>query len=79
MIRVAANTRRFLAVPVVAIAIVGTVYLGPTAAEMLDGLTRHIIEFPRDVLRGFQRFSPDRFDPTYDESPWLLSPTLEAL
>lgn len=32
-----------------------------------------------DVLRGFQRSSLDGFDPTYDESPWPLSSTLEAL
>ncbi len=79
MIRIAANTRRCLSIPVVAIAVASTVYLGPTAAEMLDGWSRHLIEFPCDVLRGFQRSSLDWFDPTYDESPWLLSPTLEAL
>jgi hypothetical protein len=79
MIRIAAKTPPFFAVPVVGIALASTVDLGPTAAEMLVGLTRNIIELPCDVLRGFQRFSLDRLDPAYDESPWLLSPTLEAL
>ena len=43
--------------------------------------TRRFLTAPAvaDVLRGFQRSSPDRFDTAYDESPWLLSPTLEAL
>ena len=79
MICIVTDTRRFLTVPVVAVALAGTAYLGPTAADMLDGWSRHLIEFPCDVRRGFQRSSLDRFDPTYDESPWLLSPTLEAL
>ena len=77
--RIVTNTRHFLDVPVVAIALAGAAYLGRTAAKMLDGWTRHVIKSPCDVLRGFQRSSLDRFDPTYDESPWLLSPTLEAL
>ena len=77
MIRIAAKTRRFLTVPVVALALAGAAYLGSTAVEMLDGWTRHGISLR--CLRGFQRFSLDRFDPIYDESPWLLSPILEAL
>ena len=79
MIRIATKAQRFLIISVVASALAGTLYLEITAAETVDGLRRHAIEFPCDVLRGFQRFSLDRFVPIYDESPWLLSPILEAL
>jgi hypothetical protein len=79
MIRISASARRYLVVPVVALAITSAAYLDPTAAEMLDGLTQHLIELPCDVLRGFQSFSLDRNDPTDNERLWLLSPTLEAL
>lgn len=79
MIGISASARRYLVVPVVGLAITSAAYLDPTAAEMLDRLTQHLIDLPCDVLRGFQRFSPDRLDPTDDESLWLLSPTLEAL
>ena len=79
MIRIAAKTQRFLTISILASALTGTLYLELTVAEMFGGMRRHVIEFPCDVLRGFQRSSLDRFDPTYDESPWLLSPILEAL
>ena len=79
MIRIATKTQRFLIISVVASVLAGTLYLELTAAETFDGLRRHAIEFPCNVLRGFQRLSVDGFDSTYDESPWLLSPTLEAL
>ena len=79
MIRIAAKTQRFLTISILVSALVGTVYLELTAAETFDGLRRHAIEFPCNVLRGFQRFSLDRFVPIYNESPWLLSPILEAL
>ena len=79
MIRITAKTQRFLTISILVRALAGTLYLELTVAEMFGGLRRHVIEFPCDVLRGFQRFSLDRFVPIYDESPWLLSPTLEAL